>query len=193
MTAKLENLHSAAAERASEALSKLVGRPAHIEVVRAEIKPVTELAPAVGLEEVVVGVCLPVTGDVTGASLLVFPKGSALVLSDLLAGREPGTTTALSGLDESALKEVGNILTGAYLTVLADVSGMRLVEHVPHLTCDMFGAVASQIVANLAQEDAEALIVEVEFLFRQPVFKNYLILFFGTEDARKVFPAMALA
>jgi len=193
MTAKLENLSSAAAQKASEALSKLTGRPAHVEVVRAEIRPVTELVPAIGPEEVVVGVCLPVTGDATGASLLVFPKESALVLADLLAGREPGTTTALSGLDESALKEVGNILTGAYLAVLADASGVWLVEHVPNLTCDMFGAIASQIVAGLAQEDAEALIVEVEFAFQEPVLKSHLILFFGAEDARMIFPAMALA
>lgn len=193
MTAKLENLGSAAAQRASEALSKLTGRPAHVEVVRAEIRPVTELAPAIGPEEVVVGVYLSVTGDATGASLLVFPKESALVLADLLAGREPGTTTGLSGLDESALKEVGNILTGAYLAVLSDATGVRLVEHVPNLTCDMFGAIASQIVAGLAQEDAEALIVEVEFTFQEPVLKSYLILFFGAEDSRMIFPLVALA
>ena len=107
---KLEQINKEAAEKASAALSKLIDRSVEIGISKAQVKKVEELSPLIGNEEVVAGIYLPVTGEINGAALLIFPRETAFILSDLLVKRPPGTTRKLTKLDESALKEVGNII-----------------------------------------------------------------------------------
>ena len=104
---KLCEINEQASVKASQALSKLIDRVVEVEISKAEVKRVENLSPLIGAEEVVVGIYLPVTGDISGAALLIFPKEAAFILSDLLVKRESGTTRKLTPLDEFALKEVG--------------------------------------------------------------------------------------
>ena len=183
------NVAMRAALNASNALSKLIGKPVAVKFSRLETKPLDEISPPVGAEEVVAGTYLPVTGDVEGAALLVFPMKGALLLSDYLLKRETGTTAVLEDIEVSALNEVGNIVTGAYLTVLADISGVRLVENAPNFSFDMFGALLSQVAAEFAIHAREALIVEVNFAFTQPPIRAYFLVLLSPEDSNKIFGA----
>ena len=92
MEDKLEQINKQAAERASEALSKLVDRTVEVTIHKAEVKKVDKLSPIIGTEDVVAGIYLPVTGDIKGAALLIFPRETAFILSDLLVKRPAGTT-----------------------------------------------------------------------------------------------------
>jgi chemotaxis protein CheC len=151
MRNKLQEINKRAVIRASEALSNLVSVRVKVDITRAEVKNVENLVPSLSREEMVVGVYLLVTGDISGASLLVFPKETAFVLSDLLVKRAPGTTQELTELDKSALKEVGNSISGNYLSVLANVLDVKVIEHAPNFSYDMFGATVSEIIAELAR------------------------------------------
>lgn len=192
MMTELKSLGRTAAANTSLALSRLVQEPVVVESVDAEIRPVTELVSPIGSEEVVIGLHLPFTGDVGGFSLVAFREEAALALADRLAKREPGTARQLSDLDTSALLEVGNILVGVYLTALGNWAKARLVEGVPSLRRDMFGAMISQIAAGLAQEATETLVIEIKFAFGQPVCKGHLVLFFRAEDSEMLFQPHAL-
>lgn len=182
MENKLKEINGRAAVKASDALSKLIDRQVEVEIHRAEVKEVRNLSPFIGPEEMVAGIYLPVTGDINGAALLIFPKETAFVLSDLLVKREPGTTHKLTELDKSALKEVGNVVSGNFLTVLANVLQIKVVEHIPDFSFDMFGAITSQIIANFAQKVREALVVEIEFSFKPETLKGYFLLLFEAEQ-----------
>ncbi len=187
MMTELKTLVRTAAANTSLALSKLVHKPVVVESVDAKIRPVTELVCSIGPEEVVIGVCLPFTGDAGGVSLVAFQEEAALALADLLAKRVAGTARQLSVLDASALQEVGNILVGVYLTALANWAKVRLVEGVPSLRRDMFGAMVSQIAAGLAQGATEAMVIEIVFACGQPAFKGHLVFFFRAEDSTRLF------
>jgi len=185
MENKLQEVNEQAAVNASEALSKLIDRQVEVEISKTEVKKVEDLSPLIGPEEMVAGIYLPVTGDINGAALLIFPKETAFVLSDLLVKREPGTTHKLTELDKSALKEVGNIISGNYLTVLANVLQIKIIEHIPNFSFDMFGAIVSQIITDFAQKTEKALVIEIEFTFKPETFKGYFLLlffFFQAED-----------
>jgi len=184
MENKLQEVNEQAAENASKALSKLIDRPVEVDISKAEVKKVEELSPLIGTEEVVAGIYLPVTGDIKGAALLIFPKETAFTMSDLLVKREPGTTRCLTELDESALKEVGNIISGNYLTVLANVLQIKIIEHIPNFSFDMFGAIVSQIITDFAQTTENALVIEIEFLFRPETLKGYFLLLFEVEQLK---------
>ena len=201
---RLLQINEQAALTASRTLSKLIDRPVGIEITKTGVKDVEELSPIIDSEEIVAGIYLPITGDVKGAALLIFPKETAFTLSDLLVRREPGTTRKLSELDKSALKEVGNIVSGNYFTVLSNNLQVKIIEHIPSFSFDMFGAIISQIIAKFAQEAEKALVIEVEFIFKPvtPVrspsstsqsgssnevkLKGYFLLLFRVEELKAI-------
>ena len=183
---KLQEVNRKAALNASRALSKLIGRPVSIGISKAEVKRVEEVSPFIGPEEIVAGIYLPVTGDIKGAALLIFPKETAFTLSDLLVRREPGTTRKLTQLDKSALKEVGNIISGNYLAVLSNTLQVKIIEHIPNFSFDMFGAIVSQIITKFAQKTEEALVIEIELIFKPATLKGYFLLLLELEELKKI-------
>jgi len=183
---KLEQINREAADNTSAALSKLIGRSVGVAISRANIKKVESLSPLIGIKDMVAGIYLPVTGDIHGAALLIFPKEAAFILSDLLIKRPHGTTRKLTPLDESALKEVGNIISGNYLTVLSNTLQIKVVEHLPNFSFDMFGAIVSQIITKFTEKAENALVIEIEFTFRPETFKGYFLLLFEVEQFKAI-------
>ncbi len=186
MQNKLNEINTQAALNASTALSKLTDSPVDIEISNVEIKKVEQLSPVISPEEIVAGIYLPVTGEVKGAALLIFPKETAFTFCDLLVKREPGTTRKLTELDESALKEVGNIISGSYFTVLANTLHVKITEHIPIFSFDMFGAILGQIVSKFAQEEERVIIIEVEFYFKPKTFRGYFLLLLEMEKLEAI-------
>ncbi|MCO4101330.1 MAG: hypothetical protein HEQ38_18430 [Gemmatimonas sp.] len=66
-------------------------------------------------EEPVAAVMMHMLGDLTGRTLLVFPKPTVMRLAELMLRRPVGSSVAFSELESSAIKETGNILSGAYM------------------------------------------------------------------------------
>ncbi len=193
MRNKMQEINKKAAMKASEALSKLIDRPVNVTIPGAEVKKVQELSPVIDSEDIVAGIHMSVTGDLTGAALLIFPKETAFTLCDLLVKRKPGTTRKLSKLDKSALKEVGNILSGNYLAVMSNTLKIKLIEHVPDFSFDMFGAIVSQIISKFAQEAEKTLIIEIEFAFKPIKIKGYLFLLFMMKDIDAILESPTVA
>ena len=167
-----------AAFNASCALSKLVGKPLVIKMSDWQIEKVEDFGPTMDPEQLVVVIYVPVTGDTTGASLLVLPQETSFAMSDLLAKREPGTARELSELDKSALKEAGNIVCANYLTVLSDRLQIRIIEHAPIFSFDMFGAITSEIIAKFTQKTEKALTTEIRFIFQSVAMAGHLAFLF---------------
>jgi chemotaxis protein CheC len=182
-----------AAENASRALSKLSDEKVKVEVSKTEVTKIQRIFPGIGPETIVAGIYLPVTGEVKGASLLIFPEDVAYVICDLLLKRKPGTTRRLTELDESALKEVGNILCGSFLTIFSNTLKVKIVENVPSFSFDMFGAVVDKIIAQFAQRAEDALVIEVKFDFEHTQIKGYVVLIFGLEEMKALISALEKA
>ena len=190
--AKLTKMTDEAADFASKALTKLSGEKVTVEVSKAEITKIQRKFPDIEPETIVAGIYLPITGDVKGASLLIFPEKIAYTLCDLLVKRKPGTTRKLNELDKSALKEVGNIICGSFLTVFSNTLKIKIVENVPSLSFDMFGAVVDVIIAEFAQKAEDALVIEVKFVFEHADIKGYVVLIFGLEEMKAIMEALGV-
>ena len=190
--AKLTKMTDEAADFASKALSKLSDEKVTVEVSKAEITKIQRKFPDIEPETIVAGIYLPITGEVKGASLLIFPEKIAYTLCDLLVKRKPGTTRKLTELDKSALKEVGNIICGSFLTVFSNTLKIKIVENVPSLSFDMFGAVVDVIIAEFAQKAEDALVIEVKFVFEHANIKGYVVLIFGLEEMKAIMKALGV-
>lgn len=190
--AKLTKMTDEAAKFASKALSKLSGEKVTVEVSKVEITKIQRKFPDIEPETIVAGIYLPITGEVKGASLLIFPEKIAYTLCDVLVKRKPGTTRKLTELDKSALKEVGNIICGSFLTVFSNTLKIKIVENVPSLSFDMFGAVVDVIIAEFAQKAQESLVIEVKFVFEHANIKGYVVLIFGLEEMKAIMKALGV-
>jgi chemotaxis protein CheC len=161
----LKEMANIGAGHAATALSQLTNRRIMIDVPKVELCTIEEAASAVGDGGVVAAVLMHVLGDLTGRSLLLFEKSLALQLADMLLGREPRTTKVFAELEQSALKETANILTGAYLNGLADMLGLMLIPSVPSLAIDLSAAILSSAYLDFAYEQGHVIILDTRFRF----------------------------
>ena len=134
-----------------------------IHVTRLEEAP-AQLAPD---EEPVAAVLMSMLGDLTGRTLLVFPKRTVMRLAELMLRRPAGSSVALGELERSAVKEAGNILSGAYMNALADFMGMVLLPSPPSLAIDMSAAVLTSAYLQSTVDGDFVFVVETEFYMQE--------------------------
>jgi chemotaxis protein CheC len=152
------------AGHAATALSQMTNRTIMITVPRVKIRPLEDAGDILGPpDQVVASVLMHMMGDLTGRAMLLFPEPAALILCDYLFRRERGTTTAFGEMEQSSLKEAGNILASAYLNALSDFMGMMLVPSVPSLVIDLSGAILTSAHLNFGHDREYALCVETSF------------------------------
>ncbi|MEP7227428.1 MAG: chemotaxis protein CheC [Gemmatimonadales bacterium] len=183
------------AGHAATALSQMTNRTIMITVPRVNIRPLEETCDTVGPpEEVIAAILMHMMGDLTGRALLLFPQRSARTLCDFLLRREIGTTQEFGEMEQSALKEAGNILASAYLNALSDFMGMMLVPSVPSLVIDLSGAVLTSAVLNFGQDRDYAFCVETSFRLEgatEPLGGHFLLLP-DIASLRSIFDAIRL-
>jgi chemotaxis protein CheC len=177
---------SEAAVHTSKALSLLLGTDVGVVLQAVGIRKVAEVFPAFSPDEAVTVVVMRITGEATGIACLVLPKATADAISEALAGgrTERGQTMEMA---RSTLMEVGNIVAGAYLTVLSNRVGAKPIVQVPELASDTFGAVGSQIIGQCATLSTNVLVTTVEFSFLPSKSRAYLLLALDWEDSHRLF------
>jgi chemotaxis protein CheC len=162
----LKEVENIGAGHAATALSQLTNRRIMISVPRIQVTRLEDVAELLGdPTEVVAAILLHMLGDLTGRTLLVFPDSSARRLCDLLLNRTSGTTTTFGELEQSSLKEAGNILCGAYMNALSSFMGMMLLPSVPSLVIDSAAAVLTSAYLNFGSDRDYVFCVETEFTF----------------------------
>lgn len=160
----LREVANIGAGHAATALSQMTSRTIMISVPEVNVRPLEDVAELLGPgEAVVAAVLMQMMGDLTGRTLILFPDASARRLCDTLLHREPGTTVEYGPMEQSGLKEVGNILVSAYMNALSDFMGMMLVPSVPSLEIDQSGAILTSAYLNFGQERDFVFCVETSF------------------------------
>ncbi len=183
------------AGHAATALSQMTNRTIMITVPRVNIRPLEEACDTVGTpDQVIAAILMHMMGDLTGRALLLFPQSSARTLCDFLMRRELGTTQEFHEMEQSALKEAGNILASAYLNALSDFMGMMLVPSVPSLVIDLSGAVLTSAHLNFGHDRDYAFCVETSFRLEgtsEPLGGHFLLLP-DMASLRSIFDAIRL-
>ena len=161
---RLQEISEAGARNAATALSQIIGRPVHLDVPWARPIPLEEVADiAGGARRVVCALSLRVYGGARGNLLLVFGEDQVPLLLDLLVhGRRDGhgrESAALGDAERSALREVANILAGAYLNAVSRMLGVSLLPSIPGLAFDMVGAVTDFLLIEQAPVSDTALVL----------------------------------
>jgi len=154
------------AGHAAIALSQMVNKKIMIAVVKSDIVPSDTFLKnmAGGKDQMVVSVYLQTLGDIEGAAIFMFKNESALKLSDLLLFKEEGDTRFIDEKCQSAIKEAGSILTGAFFSVLADAFGLIVFNQAPGYAFDQAEIMLSGVCKLVFGDNKERLCLATEFI-----------------------------
>ena len=134
----LREVGNIGAGHAATVLSQLLKKKVIMTVPRVNLLSLSEACDFIGgPEQPMVGVYLRVYGEAPSKILYLFPKEQALFLAGLLMGENSKIRNILGELEVSALKEIGNILTGAYVNAFANFTGIQMLSSVPALAYDV--------------------------------------------------------
>jgi chemotaxis protein CheC len=97
-------------------------------------------------------------------------------------------------MEQSGLKEVGNILVSAYMNALSDFMGMMLVPSVPSLEIDLSAAILTTTYLNFGHERDYVFCVETSFQVggEQARLEGHFLLLPDMASLRAIFDAIRL-
>lgn len=159
----LREIGSIGAGNAATALAQLLNQKVAMTVPQAGILSLEALIRGLGHEEEPVAcVSTLVGGEASAMVLFIWRAPDAFTLVDLLLGR-PAGSSSLGEMEKSVLVEVGNILTGSFLTAFSQVTRLDLRPTVPSLAFDMLGAVLSAALLEGGYYEEKVLVIETTF------------------------------
>ncbi|MFI5280151.1 MAG: chemotaxis protein CheC [Gemmatimonadales bacterium] len=190
----LREVANIGAGHAATALSQMTDRRIMISVPRINIARLEDVPELLGdPQAVVAAVLMHMLGDLTGRTLLIVPEAVGRRLCDMLLRRPRGATVAYEALEQSCLKEAGNILSGAYMNALSEFMGMLLLPSVPSLVVDVSGAVLTTAYLNFGQERDFIFCVETEFsLDAEEGLRGHFLLLPDLASLKAIFDAIRL-
>jgi chemotaxis protein CheC len=160
----LREVANIGAGHAATALSQMIGQTIMISVPTINVSRLEEIPPQVSApDEPVAAVLMHMLGDLTGRTLLVFPRRTARRLAAMLL-RKTSDSDDFSEMEQSAIKEAGNILSSAYMNALSDFMGMMLIPSPPSLAIDMSSAVLTTAYLQFGNDKDLVFCVESQFL-----------------------------
>ncbi|MGV8146371.1 MAG: chemotaxis protein CheC [Alkaliphilus sp.] len=155
----LREIGNIGAGNAATSLSKLMQKKIDMSVPLVRILELNEVAAALGGEEnTVAGIYFQISGDINGFIMFLLDIESSKTLTNLLMGRED-SSNELDEMDKSALQEVGNILSGAYVSSLSSLTNLSINISVPSLCIDMAGAILSVPAIYFSQISDKILLI----------------------------------
>lgn len=188
----LKELGNIGAGNATTALAQMLQCKVDMSVPQVNLLEFKELGAAMGGEEqIMAGIYLGVEGDITGSIMFLLEKNSA----KYLVGKLMGTTSEgeeFSEMEFSALKEVGNIITGAYLNSLSTLTNLVIYPSIPDLTVDMAGAILSVPAIEFGALGDRILLIQTQF-FDEVAIDGYFILIPDLDSYGRILSALGMA
>ncbi len=161
----LREVANIGAGHAATALSQLTERRIMINVPEVTVARWDQVPGLWNPEDQVAAVWMLMMGNLTGRTAFVLPFDNAKRLCGFLLHRDPTPEDPLDEMEESTLKETGNILGGAYLNALSTFLGMMLLPSVPELVVNRSSAVFEPVGAEGKDESAMIIRAATEFRF----------------------------
>ncbi len=188
----LKEIGNIGAGNAMTALSQMLQCKVDMKVPQVKLLEFSDVGQIMGGEEqIMVGVFLGVEGDITGSMMFLIEQDSAKhLINKLMMGMAP-EGEGFSEMELSALKEVGNIITGAYLNSLSTLTNLKIYPSPPELTVDMAGAILSVPAIQFGILGDNILLIQSQF-FDEVEMDGFFILIPDLESYAKILSALGL-
>jgi chemotaxis protein CheC len=151
------------AGHSATALSALLNKRIEMMIPDVSLLSFNELTERLGGPEMVVAsLYLRIEGDLPGSMYFILSVEQA---ERFIRNLTQDQAFKIENIEQeeigiSALKELGNIVAGSYLTALSDFTGLSLYPSVPGLSIDMFAAVITHGLIELSQVSDYAIVID---------------------------------
>lgn len=158
---KLPDLFETSMRRAEDSMRSLLGDPLRLTLCGARIRPGhgqsvlpvdDESGPTVGLHSWI-------TGQGSGRVLILVPMPMARRFVHALLGGS-NDSRPLTEMEQSAIQEVGNIISSSFLSRLGDLLGRSLLHSVPELYLENISQLIRDVRASAEGLGSQAVVVE---------------------------------
>ncbi|MDR2547137.1 MAG: chemotaxis protein CheC [Lachnospiraceae bacterium] len=173
----LKELGNIGAGNATTALAQMMDTKIDMSVPKVMLLEFYELGDMIGGEEqIMAGISLAVDGDITGSIMFLLKREAAKhLMNQLMPGMGDAESEDFNDMELSALKEVGNIIAGAYLNSLASITNLLIYPSVPDLAIDMAGAILSMPAIQFGAIGDHILLIQTQFVDKE-LIEGYFIL-----------------
>ena len=149
------------------------------------------LAERLGLgDRPVCAVHMSVLGDAPGQMLVVFDRAQAMGFVETFIKRIVGNINLYDSIIESTLREIGNIIGGAYLTAITTLTSSNLLPSVPTLSVGTVEGTIKSLVD--VPSEREVFFIETGFQEGGPSVAGQFILIPHTGSLGPLFAAFGL-
>ena len=94
-------------------------------------------------------------------------------------------------MDLSALKEIGNIIAGSYLSALSAMTNLVITPSIPYIAVDMAASILSVPAIEFGRYGEHALLIETEF-GNEVMINGYFILMPERSSYEKILQALGV-
>jgi chemotaxis protein CheC len=191
----LKEIGNIGAGNATTAIANMIGTKIDMQVPTVKLMEASQLGSAIcPEEETIVGILLEVSHDISGSIMFLMRMDSARYLvNKLLMGMggesEPGQE--FSEMELSALKEIGNIIAGAYLAAISSMTNLTMQPSVPMIAVDMAAAILSVPAIQFGLYGDNALFIETEF-GDEVMINGYFILMPDQDSYGKILASLGI-
>lgn len=188
----LKEIGNIGAGNAMTALSQMLQCKVDMQVPQVRLLEFQEVGSIMGGEEqLMVGVYLAVEGDITGSIMFLVRTDSAKHLVDKLMMGLASEGDELNEMEISAMKEISNIITGAYLNSLSTLTNLKIYPSPPDLALDMAGAILSVPAIEFGVMGDKILLIQSQF-YDDVEIDGYFILIPDLESYEKILSALGM-
>jgi len=188
----LKEIGNIGAGNATTAVATMLNLKLNMEVPNVKLMPVQDLNTSIGSEEEeIVGIYLSVQNDIEGSLMFLLKMDAAHYLVNHLLCREDGYNEPFDEMDLSAMKEIGNIIAGSYLSALSAMTNLVISPSVPYIAVDMAGAILSIPAIQFGQYGDNALLIETAF-GDETMLEGYFILLPELDSYDKILQSLGI-
>lgn len=188
----LKEIGNIGAGNAMTALSAMLNSKIDMKVPQVKLVEFKDVGSLVGGEEqLMAGVYLAVEGDITGSIMFLMElKTAKHLVGKLLFGMESGNDE-FTEMEQSAMQEVSNIITGAYLNSLATLTQLKIYPSPPALAIDMAGAILSVPAIQFGELGDHLLLIQTQF-YDEIEIDGYFILIPDLDSYHKILTSLGI-
>lgn len=188
----LKEIGNIGAGNATTAIANMLGMKIDMNVPNIRLMEVSKLGTAVGAEDdTIVGIFLEVTEDIEGSMMFLIDIPSARYLVNKLMMTDIPVEQPFGEMELSALKEVGNIIAGSYLSALSSMTNLVIAPSVPYIAVDMAASILSVPAIEFGQFGDNALLIQTE-ICADVAINGYFILMPEQESYEKILKALGV-
>lgn len=189
----LREIGNIGAGNAATSLSVMLDQPVDMTLPKVNLVEFNDVADAVGGAEALnYGVLINLGGDIDGMIMFILDKSFAHLILNILMGEHYGNFDEMDEMALSAIKEVGNILSAAYVKSISEMTGLNIDMSVPYVSIDMAGALLSVPIIKFGTIGDKVLFIEENFTSNADSVRSHMILFAEMESLNLILRKLGL-